>query len=119
MAVPPFAETPRVVAFVIVPPATVTPPPEVSPTPIALPALPPLLTFPRLTDPPFAEDVATPPFPDEATPFVCARSLIPSPFVHCLLPRAALPRPAFLYRTLLGCSVIMSMRTRGEPRSLG
>src|SRR3954466_9628213 len=117
MAVPPLAETPRVVAFVIDPPATLTPPPEVSPTPIAVPALPPLLTFPSWTAPPFAEDVATPPFPDEATLFVCVRTLIPSPFLFCLLPRAVLPRRAFPYWSLLSCSGITPLRTRGEPRS--
>src|SRR5689334_1650356 len=65
MAVPPLAETPRLVLFDTEPPSTATPP-TVSPTPMALPALPPLLTSPMLTAPPLAPAVATPPFPADA-----------------------------------------------------
>src|SRR3954467_6791379 len=66
MAVPPLAVTPISVTLATEPPSTPTDP-TVSPTPIALPALPPLLTSPKETAPPFALEVATPPLPALAT----------------------------------------------------
>src|SRR5215203_3157784 len=67
MAVPPSAETETSVALETSPPLTLTLP-WVLPTSIVLPALPPLLTSPTNTVPPFAFDVATPPLPALAEP---------------------------------------------------
>src|SRR5689334_2155592 len=80
MAVPPLAETPRLVLLETEPPSTDTPP-TVSPTPMALPTLPPLLMLPRLTAPPLAPAVATPPLPADAVN--CAKR---SSFMSMLLP---------------------------------
>src|SRR5689334_5421028 len=75
MAVPPLAETPRLVLLETEPPSTDTPP-TVSPTPMALPTLPPLLMSPRLTAPPLAPAVATPPLPADAVNCAKSSSLI-------------------------------------------
>src|SRR5215217_8594335 len=70
MAVPPLAETLKLVLLATVPPSTPTLP-QVSPTPMALPALPPLLTSPMATAPPLADAVATPPLPADAMSVDC------------------------------------------------
>src|SRR5215208_2939319 len=87
MAVPPLAETETSVTLETSPPLTRTPP-WVLPTLIELPILPPLLTSPTNTVPPFAFDVATPPFPALAEP-----PELQKPLMHDAKPQQASSKP--------------------------